>query len=138
MTPNPQSVSPNDHLTDAAELMQKLNCGLVPVVENGHVKGLITDRDIVVRAIARHKNPEKEKVSKFMTDNVECCSEDDDVFEAVKAMEKHQIRRIPIVNKNQKLVGIVALGDLAARNHDQRLCGEILEQVSQTKKAAAA
>lgn len=136
MTRNPESVSPNDHLADIAEKMLKLNVGALPVVENGHVLGVITDRDIVVRAISKHKSPEKEKVSKHMSSVVQCCTEDDDVQKAIDMMQKFQIRRVPIVNQNQKLVGMVTLGDLSSKVPE--MCGEILKQVSQSRPTAAA
>lgn len=137
MTKNPQTVTPNSTLVQAAEKMSQFNFGAIPVVANGQVQGILTDRDITL-AIAKHKNPEQVQVREFMTDSVSTCFDDQDVQEAVKLMESKQIRRLPVLNRQNQLIGIVALGDLATRNQNQQLSGEVLEQVSQNRQASQA
>lgn len=137
MTDKPDTVSPQSTLSQAAERMNQLNVGALPVVENGQIVGIITDRDIVVRALARHQNPEQEQVRSVMSTNVHCCYDDDDVSAAVKLMEEKQIRRLPILTRSNRLAGIVSLGDFATESRDDRLAGEILAKVSETRAQRA-
>jgi CBS domain-containing protein len=138
MTKNPQWVTSHDHLSKAAEKMKSLDVGFMPVVDDGKISGVLTDRDIVIRSIAKHKNPENEEVSKCMSSKALCCFEDDDIQKAVSLMEEKQIRRLPVINQQKKLVGVVTIGDLALETHNQKLSGEILEKVSQHRKAKSA
>lgn len=138
MTQDPEFIAPSETLCVAAEKMRRCDCGVVPVVENGKLIGVITDRDIVIRAIAKHKDVEKEKVKDFMSDGVTSCTQEQTAEEVAKIMEGKQIRRLPVVDRNKKLVGIVSLGDIATHINNLNLSGEILERVSQKTKRKAA
>lgn len=118
--------------------MRDLDCGVLPVCDNERILGMVTDRDIVVRAIAEHREPKRCRVSQVMTPRVHCCFEEDDAHEAARIMEHYQVRRLAVLDRSKRLVGIVSLGDLALEAHDHELEGEILERVSEThaKKAA--
>ena len=138
MTKNPQYVSSGDKLSLAAEKMRTLDVGFLPVVDSGKISGVLTDRDIIIRAIAKHKNPEEAKVKECMSSGSLTCYDDDDVKKAIKLMEDKQIRRLPIINHQNKIVGVVTIGDLALETHDQKLSGEILEKVSEHRKKGRA
>ncbi len=130
MTRDVETVNPEDTLRECAEKMRALNVGPIPVCENGKLVGMITDRDIVVRAVALGHDPASTKVRDVMTDDVETCSQDASVEEAAKLMKDKQIRRVLVLDDNQKLAGIVALGDLS-QDGDDRLTGETLERISE-------
>ena len=113
MTRNVRVVSPDRTIQEAARLMDEMNVGVLPVCDGRRLVGMITDRDITVRSTAAGIAPDQHTVREIMTDEVEWCFDDDDVDEIVEIMSRHQIRRIPVVDRDKRLVGIVALGDLA-------------------------
>lgn len=129
MTTDVKSVSPNDSISQAALLMEQLNVGSVPVVDNNKVVGIVTDRDIALRNVARGQNP-NQKVSDVMTTNVTSAPPDMDVHSAANIMASNQIRRLPVVD-NGNLVGIVAIGDLAVEDIFENEAGEALHDISQ-------
>lgn len=135
MTKDVEIISPNDSLKDAAEKMRTLNVGPLPVCEGDKLMGIITDRDIVVRAISQGMDPNTTRVSEAMTDQVEYIYEDADISEAARKMKDEQIRRILVVNHDQKLVGIIALGDLAEAMNTQE-AGQTLESISEPSQPA--
>ena len=121
MTRDPQSVDIEDPLTRAAELMKQSDIGAVIVTENGEMCGLVTDRDIIVRAIAEHRDPESTKVRDVASTGVESVSPDASVEDAIKIVREHNVRRVPVV-QDGKPVGIVSIGDLAIeRDQDSAL-----------------
>jgi CBS domain-containing protein len=124
-------VDPNTSLQEAAKKMKDINAGPMPVVEDRKPLGILTDRDITIRAVAEGKDTRKTKVSEIMTQEVIACFEDQDVAEAAKIMGEKQVRRLMILDRNQKLVGIVSLGDIATFTKDKELAGGALEEVSQ-------
>jgi CBS domain-containing protein len=130
MTVNPDTVTKNDNIRDAARIMADRDTGVVPVVEGKKVVGLITDRDIVVRLVSEGKNTDTAKVSDAMTSSVRSVREDSPVDELVTLMSSAQIRRVPVVNSNDELVGIVSLGDISTTNQDNKV-GQTLEQISE-------
>jgi CBS domain-containing protein len=130
MTRDVEVVHPNDTLRECAEKMRSLNVGPMPVCEDGKLVGMITDRDIVVRAVALGHDPASTRVRDAMTDQVESCSQDTTLEEAAKLMQDKQIRRVLVLDENRKLAGIVALGDLS-QDADDRLAGETLERISE-------
>jgi CBS domain-containing protein len=132
MTETPHVVRPQTTLKEAAETMKSLDVGVLPVCDNDRLVGMITDRDIVVRAEAEGLSPSA-MVDQAMTPDVTFCFEEDDLDSAVKLMEEKQIRRLPILNADHRLVGIVSLGDLAVSG-DQQTAGEVLERVSEPAK----
>jgi CBS domain-containing protein len=131
LTPNPQCISPETTLTTAAQKMKSLDVGMLPICENDRLVGTITDRDITIRCIARGANPNTTTVHDAMTREIVYCFEDEDVEDAAELMEQKQIRRLPVLSRNKRLVGIVSLGDLAVRTQREKLAGEVLERVSE-------
>ena len=131
MTRNVEVIGPEATLADAASRMDALDVGPLPVCENDRLVGMITDRDITVRATAMGEDPKTTRVRDAMTRDVLCCHEDDDVREATRLMERNQVRRLPVLNREDRLVGIVSLADLAVWTGDEQLSGEVLERVSE-------
>ncbi|MEW6296415.1 MAG: CBS domain-containing protein [Thermodesulfobacteriota bacterium] len=131
MTQGVDVISPDATLQEAAAKMKTLDVGPLPVCDGDRLVGMLTDRDIAVRAVAEGRDPTTTPVREVMTPEVIYCFEDQSVEEAAKLMEEKQIRRLPILNRNKWLVGIVSLGDLAVGTGDQQLAGEVLEQVSE-------
>ena len=110
MTPNPVLISPSSTLQQAAKKMESVNCGALPVGTENKLKGIITDRDIVIRAIAKGKDPSKEKVSDYMTDVVYACNENDTLEDATEKMHQHKVSRLVVRNKEGKVTGILSFG----------------------------
>jgi CBS domain-containing protein len=133
MTPSPEIISPEASLAEAATAMKRLDVGSLPVGSNDSIVGWITDRDITIRATAEHRNPDAAAVREAMSPAVVFCTENDDVDECARLMEEKQIRRLPVLNADRRLVGIVALGDLAV-SPDKKLAGEILQKVSEPSR----
>lgn len=129
MTKAVQTASPDAALSDVARLMREGDMGVVPVVENGTLVGIVTDRDIVVRMIADGKGPET-PVSEAMTTELFTVGPDDFVFEASRLMGDKQVRRLPVVEPGGKLVGIIAMADVALETEDEREIAETLEEIS--------
>lgn len=116
MTREPRTVSPDEPVDKVARLMKELDVGAIPVTSGRKLQGMITDRDIVVRGIAGGKALDKLKASEVMTTQVQTCYEDEDVESVLDKMGDLQIRRIPVVDRSEQLVGIVSLGDFAKRD----------------------
>jgi CBS domain-containing protein len=132
MTPNAECTYPNASLQEAARMMRDLDVGPLPVCgESDRLVGMITDRDIVVRAIAEGRDPKTVRVQDVMSPDILYCFEDQSVGEAAQLMKERQVRRLVVLNRDKRLVGIVSLGDLAAKTRDKALTGETLEQVSE-------
>jgi CBS domain-containing protein len=131
ITPNPQCITPEGSLRDAARKMKAMDVGILPVCENDRLVGTITDRDIAVRAVADGRDPNTTKVREVMTQGVVYCFEDQSIEGVAQLMEEKQIRRLPVLNEQKRMVGIVSLGDLAVRTHKEKLAGEVLERVSE-------
>jgi CBS domain-containing protein len=129
-TPDPQCIGPDASLAEAAKQMRILDIGMLPVCENGRLIGTVTDRDITVRAVAEGLDPKAVKVRQMMTQEVVYCFENRSVEEAARLMEEKQIRRLPVLDAQKHLVGIVSIGDVAARAHELKLAGEVLEYVT--------
>jgi CBS domain-containing protein len=128
MTKNVVTVSPNQTIKEAAALMSQHNVGAIPVVENGQVKGIITDRDITLRTTAEGRDGNT-PVSQVMSTNIVSGNPNMSVQEAAQLMSQNQIRRLPIVENNQ-LSGIVALGDLATDNSSDQQAEQALSSIS--------
>ncbi len=131
MTKWAECVTPSTSLRDAARKMKNLEVGPLPVCEGDHLVGMITDRDITVRATAEALPPRLGQVRDVMTPDVVYCFEDQDVEEAAGLMKQRQIRRLVVLDQDKHLIGIVSLGDLATGTGDEQLAGETLEQVSE-------
>jgi CBS domain-containing protein len=134
MTPEVEVISPEATIQEAAQRMQNLDVGPLPVCDGDRLVGMLTDRDITVRVVAEGWDPTTTKVRQAMTAEIIYGFEDQDIQEAARLMEQYQIRRLPILNRDKRLVGIAALGDLAVRTANPVLAGEVLEQVSEPAK----
>ncbi len=129
MTSNVTTANREMTLQEVAVLMRNGDCGAMPVVEEGKLVGIVTDRDIVVRAIAEGKNAET-KIGDAMTSEIFSVKPDDFVFEAIRLMGDKQVRRIPVVGENGELAGIIAMADVALEMEDEREIAAILEEIS--------
>lgn len=132
MTTNVATVSSTQSIKEAAALMSQNNVGSIPVVDNGQLRGIITDRDITLRSTAEGLNSNT-PVSQVMSTNLVSGNTNMSAAEAAKVMAQHQIRRLPIVENNQ-LVGIVALGDLATNQMSDEAAGHALTNISVPNK----
>lgn len=112
MTQDAKLTNPDDTLRHAAQMMKECDCGVLPVAEGDRLVGMITDRDMAVRCIAEGKGPET-KVREGMTQEVKYCFEDEDCDHVAENMAQIQLRRLPVVNRDKQLIGIVSLADLA-------------------------
>ena len=112
MTSEVELVNPDDNLHTAAKMMADLDAGALPVGENDRLVGMITDRDITVRAVAAGRDPEKTVVRDAMSSGIRFCFEDEDSEAVAQKMGEWQVRRLPVLNRDKRLVGIVSLGDL--------------------------
>jgi len=121
--------SPTQSIRDAAKTMAKIDAGSLPVGENDRLIGMITDRDIAIRAVAEGKSPTT-KVSDIMSKELLYCYDDQDLEEVAQNMSQMKVRRLPVVNREKRLVGIISLGDLA-RNEDTGTTGATVSQISE-------
>lgn len=135
MTKNPKTANREMTLQEVADLMKDGDFGVLPIIEkeNNKLVGILTDRDIVVRAVADGKNVSETTVGDVMTDRLFTAKPDDYVFEAVRTMGERQVRRIPIVDENNILQGIIAMADIALEMEDEREIAETLEDISSGK-----
>ena len=131
MTPDVVIASPEDTLQRAAEMMIDIDAGVLPVGENDRLVGILTDRDITVRAVAAGKEPTECKVREVMSPEIRYIYEDESVEDAARNMAELQMRRLPVLNRDKRLVGIVSLGDLAVDTGEEALKAEVLQAVSQ-------
>jgi CBS domain-containing protein len=136
MTSGVECVRPETTLQEAAAKMKSLNVGPLPVCEGDRPVGIVTDRDIVVRAISEGRDPRTTRIQDVMTRDVVTVKETDDVTDAARLMKDRQIRRVVVVNANKQVCGIVSLGDIAVDTHDDKLSGDVLEKVSTDAVAA--
>jgi CBS domain-containing protein len=119
MTRDVRTMAPGDSVVEAARCMDELNVGVIPVCEGEKLVGMVTDRDIVVRGVAAQQGELKNmKLADVMSGNVRCAHAEDDVDRVLGEMAEAQIRRLPVVDGNERLIGIVSLGDIAAKNPD--------------------
>ncbi|ACB76571.1 CBS domain-containing protein [Opitutus terrae] len=130
MTKETRSVSPDTPVIEVAGLMRLHDIGVVPVVEDGRIVGMLTDRDIVLQVVADGDDPRSTVVRDVMSTGSISVNENQEVDEAVALMEKYQVRRLPVLNADSKLVGIVSLGDIAVDVH-AGLSGKVLKEVSE-------
>lgn len=130
MTKTAVCTPPDVSVQQAAERMKELDIGALPVCENDQLVGMVTDRDIAIRSVAEGHNPRVEHVRDIMTPELVYCFEDQDTEEAARLMRERQIRRLPVLNRDKRLVGIVSLGDLAMETSNQA-CGKTLEAISE-------
>ncbi len=132
MTTTIHMVQPDTSVQQAAHLMAEFNIGELPVGDQDHLLGLVTDRDITVRATAEGRDPRTTPVSDIMTRNLVCCLEGQDVSDAAHMMEANQVRRVLVKNQLDQLVGVVSLGDLAVRRDTEKMAEKVLHCVSES------
>jgi CBS domain-containing protein len=128
MTQDVNIASPDQTIQEAARLMAKLDVGSLPIGENDRLVGMITDRDIAVRAVGQGLGPDT-PISKVMSKDVKYCFDDDEIDEVAENMGDIKVRRLPVLNRDKRLVGIVSLGDIARRDDDS--AGPALKQISE-------
>lgn len=132
MTEAPKSLSPERTVADAAGLMEQYDVGVIPLAnENDSLVGLVTDRDLVLRVLAKQRDPREVTLGDIATTNVVTITPDTNIADARDLMADHKVRRLPVV-KEGKLVGILALGDIAVADASKRAVGEVLDEVSES------
>ena len=134
MTKNPVCCLPNDAVIKAAELMKSENIGSIPVIENEQtqkVVGIVTDRDLALKIVAEGRDAKSTNLEAVMTRKVVTCLADDDLQKALDAMAEHQLRRIPVVDNNNKILGIIAQADVATRADQPEKTAEMVKEISQ-------
>ena len=135
MTPDVKIASPKDTLQHAAQMMEAIDCGLLPVGEDDRLVGMLSDRDITLRAVARGKAPDRCTVGEVMSHDIKFIYEDETLEDASRTMSELKIRRLPVLNRKKRLVGILSLGDLALNAKDN--AGKALKDVSEPTGQAA-
>lgn len=132
MTEAPKTLSPERTVADAAALMEQYDVGVIPLADDsGSLVGLVTDRDLVLRVLAKGRNPGEVNLGEIATQAPVTITPDSNVMEARNLMSQHKIRRLPVV-KEGRLVGILALGDIAVADASKRAVGEVLNEVSES------
>lgn len=131
MTATLETTGAEQSIREACKKMASLGVGVLPVVENDRAVGIVTDRDIVCRGLAAGVDVDRTPIRDVMTRDMWCLPQDRDVEEAAQLMEERQIRRILVLNDNGQITGIISLGDLAVRNSNQHLSGEVIERISE-------
>jgi CBS domain-containing protein len=134
MTRQVEVVRPDATIQEAAQKMKDIDVGSLPVCDGRKLQGMITDRDVTIRAVAEGRAPAETRVREVMTADIVYGRTGQDIKEIAETMAAHQIRRLPIVNEDNDLVGIVALGDLAVDVGDEKLSGDVLGDVSTPSK----
>jgi CBS domain-containing protein len=130
MTRSVELVNPDTSLQEAARKMRETDTGFLPVGENDRLVGTLTDRDITIRAVAEGRDPKSAKVRDAMSEELVYVFEDAETAEAADLMAQRQIRRLPVLNQDKRLVGVVSLGDLATRTPDDDVVGQTVQDVS--------
>ena len=133
MTPNPTVIAPTQSICDAARMMADCDAGILPVGENDRLVGMITDRDIAIRAVAKNRGPDT-PVRDVMSQEVLYCFEDEDVDHVARNMGEQQVRRLPVVSRDKRLIGIVSIGDVS-RSADANTTRNALEGITQPSGA---
>jgi len=129
MTANPSSLGSRSNVIEAARLMRDVDAGIIPVVEGDKLIGTVTDRDIAIRVVAEGKDPEKTTVGEIASRDLVTIDPQQDLDEALRLMARHQVRRLPVVEEDGKLVGIVAQKDIAQHATDEQT-GDVVEDIS--------
>jgi CBS domain-containing protein len=129
MTKNVEVVTSETLLQEAARKMRDMDVGVLPIADGRNISGVLTDRDIVIRSTAEGKNPKEVRVQDIATTNITWCYEDEEIEGVLKKMKEHKIRRLPVVSRENQLVGIVSIGDVAVEA-SEGMAGETLEKIS--------
>jgi CBS domain-containing protein len=131
MTRQVECIPPKTTIREAAEKMQLLDVGFLPICEDEQLLGTITDRDIAIRGVAEGIDPQKVNVRHIMTPNAFYCFEDQDVEDVSESMQQKEVKRMLILDRDRKLVGVVSLGDISMASGEQQLAGETLREISE-------
>jgi CBS domain-containing protein len=129
MSSNPRSVPSDGTVVDAAQIMRDENVGLVPVVDGERLIGTVTDRDITLRVVAEQQDPQSVQIREIASTDLVTVDPQQDLDEALRLMAQHQVRRLPVVEEDGRLVGVVAQADVAREAGDSTT-GELVEQIS--------
>lgn len=135
MTKDPVCCLPNDLALKAAELMKSGNIGSIPVIENEEGKkliGIVTDRDLTLKIVAQGLDSKTRKIETLMSRNIVTCHPDDDLQKALDIMAEHQLRRLPVVDENGRIRGIIAQADIATRSDQPNKTAELVKEISQS------
>jgi CBS domain-containing protein len=129
MTANPSTIEPGNSVVDAARIMKQEDAGVVPVTENGRLTGMVTDRDIAIRVVAEGKDPQSTTVREVASTDLVTVDPQQDLDEALRLMAQHQVRRLPVVEEDGRLVGVVAQADVAREGNDAQT-GQVVQEIS--------
>lgn len=135
MTKNPVCCLPDDLVEKVAQMMSRENIGSIPVIENGQTRklvGIVTDRDLAIKIVAEGCDPKSTKVETVMTRKVVTCHSEDGLQKTLDAMAEHQLRRIPVVDSDNRILGIIAQADVATRVNQPEKTAEMLKEISQS------
>jgi CBS domain-containing protein len=130
MTSNPRSIEPSTMVADAAKLMKAEDVGSLPTVEGDQLVGMVTDRDIVIRAVAEGKDPQSTTVGEIASRDLVTVDPEQDLDEALRLMAQHQVRRLPVAEEDGRLVGILAQADVARQGKDAQT-GQVVQEISE-------
>src|SRR5205807_4890655 len=130
MTSNPATVESSSTVVEAARIMKQEDAGVVPVTENGRLTGMVTDRDIAIRVVAEGKDPQSTKVSEVASTDLVTIDPQQDLDEALRLMAQHKVRRLPVVEEDGRLVGVVAQADVARKGDDTQT-GQVVQEISE-------
>ncbi len=136
MTAGIRIAEPEEKLPHAAKKMRTQNIGALPVVENGKLVGMLTDRDIAIRAVGANRDPATTDVREVMSDECFWCAESEQLDDAVRIMESNQVRRLPVMNNKREIVGMLSIEDVAV-HAPESLTGEVLKAVATRKHELA-
>ena len=138
MTKDPVCCLPDDEVQKAAKLMKDEDVGVIPIIEDEETKsllGIVTDRDLALRVVAEGRDVGSTRIKDVMTIGAVSCRPDDDLQKALDAMEENQVRRIPVVDNNRKIVGIIAQADVATRISEPQKTAAVVEEISKSQTA---
>lgn len=130
MSKKPEYLTPTTTLKQAADQMRTHDYGFLPIGENDRLIGAVTDRDITIRAVAEGRDPNRTTLREIMSKRIYFCQETDNLESVAQKMEKLQVRRLVVLDKNKRMTGIISLGDIATKCKNAKLCSEITERVS--------
>jgi CBS domain-containing protein len=131
MSRNVECITPATPIAKAAEKMRDMDIGFLPVCENDQLLGTVTDRDITIRSVAQGRDPRLASVTEIMTPIAHYCYEDEEIAEVGRQMQDKEVRRMLILNRQEKLVGVVSLGDIAKTSGETVLAGETLGEIAE-------
>ncbi|HEY5892544.1 MAG TPA: CBS domain-containing protein [Chthoniobacterales bacterium] len=136
MTEDVEVVAPQATLFEAAQRMRELDVGALPVCDGNRLVGMLTDRDLTIRSVAEGRDPRNAQVRDAMSADITWCFDDQDSQEAEHAMQEHQIRRLPVLDHDKHLVGIVSLADIATKCNEPASTAQTLEKISEPSAGA--